>query len=80
MWGWPISGPVKNGMLVNESKHQGLVLGDTETAWIFLPSKGHLRDFGMEIVKKLNFSSQLNVMMRFRQLIRREILFKLYKA
>ena len=46
----------ENGMLVNERKHQGLVLGDTETAWIFLPSKGHFRDFGMEIVKKLNFS------------------------
>ena len=49
----------ENGMLVNESKHQGLVLGDTETAWIFLPSKGHFRDFGMEIVKKLNFSRHI---------------------
>ena len=81
----------ENGMLVNESKHEGLVLGDTETAWIFLPSKGHFRDFGMDIVNKLNFSrhipnvrkkinNQLNVMMRFRKLIRREILLKLYKA
>ena len=35
----------ENGMLVNESKHQGLVLGDTETVWIFLSSKGHFRDF-----------------------------------
>ena len=46
-------------MLVNESKHQGLVLGDTETAWIFLAIKGHFRDFGMEIVKKLNFSRHI---------------------
>ena len=35
----------ENGMLVNESKHQGLVLGDTETVWIFLSSKGHLEIF-----------------------------------
>ena len=28
----------ENGMLVNKSKHRGLVLGDTEKAWIFLPS------------------------------------------
>ena len=45
----------------------------------------------MEIDNKLNFSKhisnicktinkQFNVMMRFRKLIRREILFKLYKA
>ena len=78
-------------MLVNESKHQGLVLGDTETVWIFLAIKGHFRDFGMEIVKKLNFSrhisnalekinNQLNVIMRFRKLIRRKILLKLYKG
>ena len=91
MWGWPISGPMKNGMLVNESKHRGLVLDVTETAWIFLAIKGHFRDFGMEIVKKLNFSrhisnvlekinNQLNVIMRFRKLIRREILLKLYKG
>ena len=46
-------------MLVNESKHQGLVLGDTETVWIFLAIKGHFRDFGMEIVKKLNFSRHI---------------------
>ena len=35
----------ENGMLVNESKQQGVVLGDTETVWIFLSSKGHFRDF-----------------------------------
>ena len=45
----------------------------------------------MEIVNKLNFSrhisnvrkrinNQFNVMIRFRKLIRRKILFKLYKA
>ena len=56
----------ENGMLVNESKHQGLVLGDPETVRIFLPSKGHLRYFGMQIDKKLNFSKHIsNVCINF---------------
>ena len=58
---------------------------------VFPPSKGHVRDFGMEIDNEVNFSKHIsnvgkkindkfNVMLRFRKLIRREILFKLYKA
>ena len=80
----------ENGMLVNESKHQCLILGDTEYGFSF-PVKDTLEIFGMEIDNNLNFSkhisnvckkinNQLNVMLRFRKLIRKEILFKLYKA
>ena len=70
----------ENGMLVNESKHG-----------FSFPVKDTLEIFGMEIDNKVNFSkhisnvckkinNQFNVMWRFRKLIRREILFKLYKA
>ena len=72
------------------SKHQCLILGDTEYGFS-LPVKDTLEIFGMEIDNKLNFSkhisnvcrkinNQFNVMLRFRKLIRRESLFKLYKA
>ena len=65
----------ENGMLVNESKHQGLVLGDTDYSFSF-PVKDTLEIFGMEIDNKLDFSShvsnlckrinnQFNVMLRF---------------
>ena len=68
----------KNGMLVNESKHQGLVLGDTEYGFSF-SVKDTLEIFGMETDNKLNFSKhisnvrkknnyQFNVMLRFRNL------------
>ena len=77
-------------MIVNESKHQCLILGDTVYGFSF-PVKDTLEIFGMEIDNKLNFSkhisnvckkinNQFNVMLRFRKLIGREILFKLYKA
>ena len=77
-------------MLVNESKHQGLVLGDTDYNFSF-PVKDMLEIFGMEIDNKLNFSShisnvckrinnQFNVMLRFRKYIPRDTLLKLYKA
>ena len=80
----------ENGMLVNESKHQGLVLGETDFSFSF-PVQETLEIFGMEIDKKLNFSShisnvckkinnQLHVMLRFRKLIPRGTLLKLYKA
>ena len=61
----------ENGMLVNDSKHQGLVLGDTDYSFSF-PVKDMLEIFGMEIDNKLNFSriiNQFNVMLRFRKLI-----------
>ena len=68
----------ENGMLVNESKHQGLVFDDTEYGFSF-SVKDTLEIFGMEIDNKLNFSKhisnvrkknnyQFNVMLRFRKL------------
>ena len=80
----------ENGILVNVSKHQGLVLGDTDYSFSF-PVKGTLEIFRMEIDNKLNFSShissvcrkinnQFNVMPGFRKLIPRGTLLKLYKA
>ena len=80
----------ENGMLVNESKHQGLVLGETDFSFSFSVQET-LQIFGMEIDKKLNFSShisnvckninnQLYVMLRFRKLIPRGTLLNLYKA
>ena len=64
----------ENGMLVNESKHQGLVLGDTEYSFSF-PVKDTLEIFGTEIDNKPNFSKhisnvrkKINVMFRFRKL------------
>ena len=67
----------ENGMFVNESKHQGLVLGDTEYSFSF-PVADTLDTFGMEIGDKLNFSSYSHVALS--KLIRKEILLKLYKA
>ena len=77
-------------MQEQESKHQGLVLGETDFSFSF-PVQETLQIFGMEIDKKLNFSShisnvckkinnQLYVMLRFRKLIPRGTLLKLYKA
>ena len=48
----------ENGMLVNESKHQCLILGDTEYGFSF-PVKDTLEIFGMEIDNKLNFSKHI---------------------
>jgi len=77
-------------MLVNDSKHQGLVLGETDFSFSFLVQET-LEIFGMEVDKKLNFSchisnvckkvnNQFNVMLHFWKLIRRGTLLKLYKA
>ena len=49
----------ENGMLVNESKHQCLILGDTEYGFSF-PVKDTLEIFGMEIDNKLNFSKHIS--------------------
>ena len=65
----------ENGMIVNKSKHQALILGDTEHAFSF-PVKESIDIFCMTIDNKL----QLNVMIRFRKLISKAALIKLYKA
>ena len=49
----------ENGILVNERKYQGLVLGDTDYGFFF-PVKDTLENFGVEIDNKLNFSKQIS--------------------
>ena len=80
----------ENGMIVNKSKHQALILGDTEHTFSF-PVKESIDIFGMTIDNKLQFdkhvssickkvNNQLNVMIRFRKLISKATLINLYKA
>ena len=80
----------ENGMIVNKSKHQALILGDTEHTFSF-PVNESIDIFGMTIDNKLQFdkhvssickkvNNQLNVMIRFRKLISKATLIKLYKA
>ena len=63
-------------MIVNETKHQAMILGDTEYTFSF-PVKESIDIFGMNIENKLQFdkhvssvckkiNNQLNVMIRFR--------------
>ena len=71
-------------MIVNKSKHQALILGDTEHTFSF-PVKESIDIFGMTIDNKLQFDKQvssickkvnnqlLNVMIRFRKLISKAI-------
>ena len=49
----------ENGMIVNESKRQCLILGDTEYGFSF-PVKDTLEIFGMEIDNKVNFSKHIS--------------------
>ena len=56
----------ENGMLVNESKHQCLILGDTEYGFSF-PVKDTLEIFGMEIDNnQIKFYVMLCYVMLFR--------------
>ena len=79
-----------NGMIVNERKHQALILGKTEHNFCF-PVNNSIDIFGMTIDNRLSFdnhvsvickkiNNQFNVMLRFRKLINKETLLKLYKA
>ena len=79
-----------NGVIVNKTKHQALILGDTEYTFSF-PVKESIDIFGMNIDNKLHFdkhvssvckkiNNQLNVMIRFRKLLSKATLVKLYKA
>ena len=79
-----------NAMKVNETKHQALILGKTEHKFSF-PVKDSLDIFGMNIDNRLSFdnhvstickkvNNQFSVMLRFRKLITRDTLLKLYKA
>ena len=75
-------------MIVNEKKHQALILGKTEHNFCLNNS---IDIFGMTIDNKLSFdnhvsvickkiNNQINVMLRFRKLINKETLLKLYKV
>jgi len=80
----------QNGMLANESKHQALILEKSEHTFLF-PTKDSIDILGMNIDNNSNFhnyislickkvNNQFNVMLRFRNLISKDILVKLYKA
>ena len=80
----------ENGMIVNKSNHQALILGDTEHTFSS-PVKDSIDIFGMTIDNKLQFhkhvssickkvNNQLKVMIRFIKLISKASLIKLYKA
>ena len=77
-------------MIVNETKHQALILGDTVYTFSF-PVKRSIDIFGMNIENKLQFdkhvssvykkvNNQLNAMRRFRKLTPKATLVKLYEA
>lgn len=79
-----------NGMIVNETKHQAIVLGKTGHSFSF-PLKDSLDIFGINIDNRLRFDNyistickkingQFNVMLRFRKLISKDTLLRLYKA
>ena len=79
-----------NGMIVNEARHQAMVLGTTDYTFSFAV-KPSIDIFGMNIDNKLCFdnyistickkiNNQFNVMLRLHKLISRETMFKLYMA
>ena len=81
-----------NGMIVNASKHQAMVLGTTDYQFSF-PVKPSIESgiFGMNVDNTLSFDNhisticdkinkQFNVTLRFHKLISKDILFKLYRA
>ena len=80
----------KNGMIVNPDKHHAMVLGTIDHKFSF-PLKESLDLLGVTIDNHLNFnkhvslqckkvSNQLNVMIRFRNLICTAAKLKLYNA
>lgn len=80
----------ENGMIVNPDKHHAMVLGTTDYKFSF-PVEDSLDLLGMTIDNQLNFNkhvslvckkvnNQLNVMIRFRNLIGTATKFKLYNA
>ena len=80
----------ENGMIVNPDKHHAMVLGTTDYKFSF-PVEDSLDLLGMTIDNQLNFNkhvslvckkvnNQLNVMIRFRNLICAATKLKLYNA
>ena len=46
-------------MIMNEAKHQALILGKTDYNFYYLAVKESIDMFGMNIDKKLNFSNHI---------------------
>ena len=78
-----------NGMIVNETKHQALIMGKTEHSFCF-PVNSSIDIFGMTIDNMLSFdnhvsvickkvNNQFNVMLRFRKLTDKETLLSFIK-
>ena len=79
-----------NGMIVNETKHQAMVFGDTDFIFSF-PINNAIDIFGLIVDDKLTFSdyisticrkinNQFNVLIRFHKLVSKDTLLKLYRA
>ena len=77
-------------MIVNPKKHQALILGETQDNFSF-PVNNSIDIFGMTMDDRLSFdthvsvickkmNNQFNVILRFRKLINKETLLKLYRA
>ena len=73
-------------MIVNERKHQALILGKTEHNFCF-PVNNSIDIFGMTIDNRFSFDNhvsvickKINVMLRLRKRINKETLLKLYKS
>ena len=73
-------------MIVNERKHQALILGKTEHNFCF-PVNNSIDKSGMTIDNRFSFDNhvsvickKINVMLRLRKRINKETLLKLYKA
>ena len=76
-------------MIVNEKKHQALILGKNEHNFCF-PVNNSIDIFGVTIDNRLSFdnhvavickkiNNQFNVILRFRKLMNKQTLLKLYK-
>ena len=79
-----------NGMLVNPTKHQAMIIGNTEHVFSF-PLQKSVGLFGITVDDRLCFdehvsnickkiTNQFNVISRFRKLIPATVLLRLYKA
>ena len=80
----------RNGMIANPDKHQAMVLGNTDHDFSF-PVKNSIDLLGVSIDNELSFNchisnicekvnNQFNVLKRFKSLITRNIILRLYKA
>ena len=79
-----------NGMLVNPTKYQAMIIGHTDHAFSF-PVQQSIELFGIKVDNKLRFdehlsnickniTNQFNVISRFRKLLPATVLLRLYKA